>query len=167
MFLLIGLLLRLDRNEWFVAAMFGVLIDGDHIFAARRYITDNGYAAILSPTWDDGSGHVWKSLFHYPVGFLVVAPLAIGWRYMLPLLFWGVHLGMDYVQMEVVKYSTPLETVVFSSACAGILFVQFRSWKDSRPDSDFRDYMSYLHSRSRSFMSGCRKSISGLLGSTG
>jgi hypothetical protein len=146
--------------------MFGVLIDGDHIFAAQRYISDNGYAAILSPTWDDGSGHTWKSLFHYPVGFFLVAPLAIGWRFMVPLLFWSVHLGMDYLQIEVVKYSTPMETLVFVSACAGILFVQFRAWRDLRPESDFSEYLAYLQIRARSVLASCRKSISGLLGST-
>jgi hypothetical protein len=147
--------------------MFGVFIDGDHLFAAQRYISDNGYAAILSPTWDDGSGHTWKSLLHYPVGFFVVAPLAIGWRFMVPLLFWSVHLGMDYLQIEVVKYSTPMETVVFAVACTGILFVQYRAWRELRPDSDFSNYVAFLRGRVRSILSGIRKSISELLGSTG
>jgi hypothetical protein len=74
-------------------------------------------------------------LLHYPVGFFFVAPLAIGWRFMVPLLFWSVHLGMDYLQIEMVKYSTPMETVVFAAACTGILFVQYRAWRELRPDS--------------------------------
>lgn len=162
-----GLVLNLNRDEWFVALMFGVLIDGDHLFAAPRYISDNGYAAILSPTWDDGSGHAWKSLLHYPVGFFVVAPLAIGWRFMVPLLFWSVHLGMDYLQTEFVKYSTPMETVVFAGTCTGILFIQYRAWSEVRPDSDFSKYVTYLHGRLKSILSGFRKSISELLGNTG
>jgi hypothetical protein len=147
-----GLVLNLDRDEWFVALLFGVLIDMDHLFAAPRYISDNGLAAILRPTWDDGSGHAWKSLFHYPVSFFVVAPLSIGWRYMIPLLFWSVHLGMDYLQTEFVKYSTPMEAVVFTGACTGILFIQYRAWSESRSGSDFRGYAAYVYHRVRSIL---------------
>ena len=50
---LIGLVLNLNRDEWFVALLFGVAIDLDHVFAAPRYISQNGWAAILRPTWSD------------------------------------------------------------------------------------------------------------------
>lgn len=142
--LLLGLALNLDRDEWFVALTFGVVIDVDHLFAAPRYISHNGLGAILRPSWDDGSGLAWRSLFHQPVGAFVVAPLSVGWRYMVPLLFWAIHVGIDYFQAATLAYATPLEIAVFLPACAGIVFLSFRRWSESRPGTDFKQFVSAI-----------------------
>ncbi len=145
--MLLGLLLSLNRDEWFIAMTFGVLLDADHIFAAPRYISDNGWAAIIRPTWDDGSGLPWKSLLHYPIGFFVVAPLSLGWRYMLPLLFWGVHVGIDEFQSATLGYSAVVESVFFTVVCSGIFLVQYHRWVALTPDSNVVGYLSHLWER--------------------
>jgi len=144
---LIGLLLSLNRDEWFIALTFGVLLDADHLFAAPRYISDNGLAAILRPTWEDGSGLPWKSLLHYPIGFFVVAPLSIGWRYLLPLLFWGVHVGIDEFQSATLEHTTAIESVLFVSTCLGIFAIKYRRWIALTPDGDLSGYLSHLKGR--------------------
>ncbi len=141
---LIGLLLNLDRNEWVVALSFGVLIDADHLFAIRRYVAANGYGAILAPTWDDGSGLPWKSAFHYAEGSFVVGYLSLGSRLFYPFIFWGVHVVIDDFQLATLKYSTPIETVVFTSTILGILSVGYHRWHRLEPDAGFREYLSHL-----------------------
>lgn len=136
-------MLNLDRNEWFIAVSFGVLIDLDHLFALPRYVSHNGAAAILRPTWDDGSGLPWKSAFHYPEGSFVVGYLSIGWRFFFPFLFWGVHLFLDWLQLAALNYSTPIETALFSSSVAGIVYISYRRWHALHPEAVIQDF--YVH----------------------
>ncbi|MGQ9587653.1 MAG: hypothetical protein ACUVT7_04640 [Thermoplasmata archaeon] len=153
-----GILLNLDRNEWFVALTFGVLVDADHLLATPRYVSDNGLAAILRPTWDDGSGFQWRSLFHDPIAFGVVAPLAIGWRFLIPLLFWGTHIGMDYLQIWTIDHSALVEAVVFALACTGIVFVEYRRWKITVPKGGLREFLFHISASFRSYLSARRAS---------
>ncbi len=139
--LMIGLLLNLNRDEWFIALSFGVVIDVDHLFAAPRYIGDNGIAAILRPSWDDGSGLPWKSLMHYPIGAFVMIPLSIGWRYLVPLLFWGMHVAVDQLQAYIVAWNTPIEIAVIAGSGLGIVAVAFSRWRCEVPDGDFRTFL--------------------------
>ena len=138
---LIGMLLNLNRDEWVVALSFGVLIDADHLFAAPRYVGDNGLGAILRPSWDDGSGLPWRSLIHYPIGAFVVLPLSVGWRFMIPALFWGVHLVVDQLQAWLIHWNTPAEAALLTGACAGIVLIWYRRWLDVTPDGDFRQFI--------------------------
>jgi hypothetical protein len=162
---LIGLLLNLNRDEWFIALMFGVAIDLDHVFAAPRYISDNGLAAILRPSWDDGSGLPWRSLMHSPVFAFVVIPLSVGWRFFLPLLLWGTHLGMDYIESATIPHSTPIDIGFMTACSAGIVFLVYRHWSDLRPDSDFNQFVSYLSGSLRASLKGWGVSIRQFFGS--
>jgi hypothetical protein len=163
---LIGLVLNLNRDEWFVALLFGVAIDLDHVFAAPRYISQNGWAAILRPTWSDTSGLPWRSLLHDPVAAFVVAPLSFGWRYFLPLLFWGAHLGIDYLQSATLAYSTSVEIVVIALCVAGIISIQYGRWRALRPDAGFLKYVAHVRSTLRVAVKGTGASILQRLGST-
>lgn len=136
-----------------MAITFGVLIDADHLFAAPRYISANGWDAILRATWDDGSGHVWRSLFHEPIGFFVVAPLAIGWRFMVPLLFWGMHVGIDWLQNVTLEYSALVESVFLFLVVGGIVNLTYTRWRALRPGSSFSEYLAYLSSSIKSYFS--------------
>ena len=162
---LIGLFLNMNKDEWFVALTFGVAIDLDHVLAAPRYISDNGLAAILRPSWDDGSGLPWRSLMHYPVAAFVVMPLSIGWRYFVPLLFWSTHLGIDYIQSATVTYSSPVEIGFMTACIAGIVFLVYRRWSDIRPDADFNQFVSHLSGSLRASLKGCGVSIRQFFGS--
>jgi len=143
----LGMFLTLNRNEWFVALMFGVLLDADHLFALPRYVHDNGWYAILRPSWDDGSGLPYKSLLHYPVGVMIVAPLSIGWRLFLPLTFWALHLTLDWVQTASHAYSAPVESAVLAIACIGIFWISYSRWNEVRDDGSMRGYVSHIRSR--------------------
>ena len=158
--MLIGLILNLDRNEWVVALSLGVLIDADHLFAIRRYVAANGYGAILAPTWDDGSGLPWKSVFHYPEGSFIVGYLSLGSRLFYPFIFWGVHVAIDDFQLATIKYSTPIETVVFTSTILGILYIGYYRWHGLEPESGFKDYLSYLRSQARKLFTSRRGTTS-------
>jgi hypothetical protein len=160
---LLCLILNLNRDEWFVALMFGVMIDADHLFAAPRYVSHNGWAALLRRSWDDGSGLPWRSLFHYPVGAFVVVPLSIGWRYLLPVLFWAMHLELDYIQNATLSWSTPIETTVMISSCLGIVFILYRNWSDANPDGDFRQFIQTMRLRLAGYGSAIRKRLGSIV----
>jgi len=142
--LLIGLLLNLDWNEWFVALLFGIGIDIDHVFAVPGYVERNGLGALLRPSWDDGSGAVWRSLLHDPIGAFVVIPLAVGWRFMLPLLFWSTHLLIDYAQAATLSYSALVESVFLGSLCAGIFALGYFRWRVSEASSGLVPFLLYI-----------------------
>ena len=134
----------MNREEWFAALTFGVIIDADHLFAVPRYVSDNGAAAILSPTWDDGSGLPWKSSFHHPEGAFVVGYLAIGWRLFLPLLFWGTHLVIDELQLATIEYSAIIESVFLCAVVGGIVALGYSRWLHLEPEGGFRQYLIYV-----------------------
>lgn len=156
---LIGLLLNLNRDEWFVAITFGVLIDADHLFAAPRYISDNGLGAIMKPSWDDASGLPWKSLFHEPVGAFFVVPLAIGWRYMTPLVFWGAHLLADELQVATLDQSAVVESVLFTGVVVAIVYVAYSRWSALSGDESFMVFLHESWAQTRQWLASVSASI--------
>ena len=159
MAVLIGLFMNLNRDEWFVALTFGVLIDADHLFAAPRYISDNGLGAIMSPSWDDASGLPWKSLFHEPVGAFFVVPLAIGWRYMVPVIFWGTHVAADELQMATLGLSALVESVIIIAVCAGILYVAYSRWSALSAEPSFQLFLKQSWAQIKTWSSRLGESI--------
>lgn len=75
--------------------------------------------------------------------------LSIGSRLFYPFIFWGLHIAMDDLQLATIKYSTPIETAVFSSTVVGILWIGYCRWHALRPESGFGDYVAFLGSRVR------------------
>lgn len=114
-----------------------------------RYVHDNGAAAILAPTWDDGSGLPWKSSFHHGDGAFVVGYLSIGSRLFYPFIFWGLHVAMDELQLAAIDFSTPIETAILASSVAGILYLGYYRWHALEPDKSFAEYLSYLKDYAR------------------
>jgi hypothetical protein len=144
---LLGLLLTLDRNEWFMALTFGVLIDLDHLFALPKYVSDNGAAAVLRPTWTDGPGFVYKSVFHGTEASFIVGYLSVGWRYFFPFIFWGIHLILDWLQAAALAYSTAIEATIFASSMLGIVYITYGRWHVLKPESRLRDYLVHVGGR--------------------
>lgn len=90
--------LTLDRNDSFMALLFGVFIDADHLLGLKEYAQSKGVASVLdldSLVQADGQ---WKSLLHNPMAAALVGPMSIGSRLAVPLLFWGVHVCMDQIE---------------------------------------------------------------------
>lgn len=105
-------LLHLDRLEAQVAFVFGVLIDLDHLFGAVQYGRAHPWWTFLDPEALYNADVAWKSLVHKPIAFAIVAPLAQGWRFLLPMVFWGVHVLMDFVQESYLGLVSPVELVL-------------------------------------------------------
>ncbi len=137
-------MLDLDWNEWFVALLFGIALDLDHLFAVPGYVDRNGLGAILRPSWDDGSGASWRSLLHYPIGSFVIIPLAVGWRLLLPLLFWSTHLLIDYVQAATLSYAALVESVFLSVTCAMILAVWYHRWRVAQGTGGLGPFLAHI-----------------------
>jgi len=131
-----------------------VVIDADHLFALPRYVSDNGAAAILSPTWDDGSGLPWKSSFHYPEGAFVVGYLAIGWRFLIPLVFWGSHVAIDEFQLATIEYSAIVESVFLCSVVGTVVALGYKRYLEAEPDGDFRMFLNHVKDWLRKSLSG-------------
>ncbi len=158
-FVLLGMLLRLDKGEWFVAFMFGVMIDADHLFALPRYVSDNGWSALLRQSWDDSSGLPWKSWFHYPVAAIVVGHVSEGWRFALPLAFWAVHIGMDGLQLMLGGMNTAVESAILIGPTSGIVLLAYREWSLTSGRSGLRAYADFVASSSRARLSGLRGAV--------
>jgi len=57
----------------------------------------------------------------------VVAPISTAYRLAIPLVFWGVHIGMDYLEESVLGNFSSTEAILL--AFAGIAFVGLRYGK--------------------------------------
>jgi hypothetical protein len=122
--LLLIQLMNLDRNDAFIALVFGVFIDLDHLFGLKQYTEARGIAALLDFDSLMNPGGQWKSLFHNPMAIGVIAPLSVGSRLGIPILFWGVHLIMDFAgDMFLGLFSAPEAMLL---ALAGIALVSIR-----------------------------------------
>lgn len=146
---LAAMLIRLNRHEWFIALLFGVVIDADHLFALPRYVDDNGWSALLRQTWDDGSGLPWRSWFHHPMAAIVVGYLAVGWRLALPLVFWALHVGMDGLQLLLSGANTAIESMLLAGSVIGIVALSYSRWSLLTGLSGARPYAISLASSSR------------------
>lgn len=122
-FLLIQLL-NLDRNDAFIALVFGVFIDLDHLFGLKEYTDARGVAALLDFESLINPGGQWKSLFHNPVAIGVIAPMSVGSRLAIPVLFWGVHMLMDFAEDSLLGLFSAPEALL--AALAGLALVSMR-----------------------------------------
>lgn len=82
----------------------------------------------------------------------MVAPLAIGWRYFLPLLFWGVHVGIDELQKATLEQSAVIESAVLIGACSGVFYVQYSRWAALTPGGSLAGYMAHIRSRANAVL---------------
>jgi len=126
--LLLIQVLMLDRNDAFVALLFGVFIDLDHLFGLKDYTQANGLRSLFDFDHLVNPGGHWKSLLHSPIAVAVVAPLSVASRLAVPLVFWGAHVCMDLIQdMFLGKFSqVEAMLLVFSSfALAALRYTMF------------------------------------------
>ncbi len=80
--------LGLEGREAALAYGFGVAVDVDHAIKAPYYLRAVGLR--------DKRGYYWRSSLQEPVGFLWIAPLCLWLGTAVPLLFYAIHLLMDY-----------------------------------------------------------------------
>jgi hypothetical protein len=80
--------LELHGGEAALAYGFGVAVDVDHALKAPFYLRAVGLR--------DQRGYYWRSSLQEPVAFLWIAPLCLWLGTAVPLLFFAIHLLMDY-----------------------------------------------------------------------
>jgi hypothetical protein len=136
-------LLMLDRNDSFVALTFGVLIDIDHLFGLKEYIGAQGISGVLDFDSLMNADGQWKSMLHTPAAAMVVGPVATASRLALPLLFWGLHISMDFVEDMFLGLFSGYEMLFLSASVFALLWLRYRKTRISEPELDLAGFVSY------------------------
>jgi hypothetical protein len=161
---LLCMAMNLNRHERFVALLFGVFIDFDHLLAVPRYLADNSLSSMMVFGFEDPSGLPWKSVLHRPVGAFIVLPMAIGWRFMIPAAFWCVHMLMDIFRQTSAMYSITLEASVFVIVCAMIVVMDYLGVTRTRDVQTVREYSEDVGRRLRTVFGMRREDYPDTLG---
>ncbi len=117
-------LFRLDRTEAFAALLFGVLIDLDHVFALVDFVKVQGMSGALDYQAAMASDLEWKSLLHSPVAAIVIGPVSVGFRMAIPALAWGLHLVLDWVQIEYLGVLSGVEMLLLVGLLGALLYLE-------------------------------------------
>jgi hypothetical protein len=80
--------MRLEGRELVLAYAFGVGVDVDHAVKAPFYLRHVG--------WRDQRGYYWRSSLQEPVALLWIAPLCVLLGTVVPIVFFALHVAMDY-----------------------------------------------------------------------
>lgn len=139
--LLLIQIIVLDRNDAFVALLFGVLIDLDHLMGLKDYTDAHGLRALMN--WDtlvDPGGH-WKSMLHNPVAIAIIGPLSVVSRLAIPLIFWGVHLMMDLAQEAFLGQFSDVEAMLLFFATLGVVTLRFSKYLETHHDGSVIEYL--------------------------
>jgi len=135
--LLLIYLLTLDRNDAFIALLFGVFIDLDHLFGLKEYAEARGIEALFDVEALSNPGGQWKSMMHSPIAVMVVGPVATASRLAIPLIFWGMHVLMDYVQDALLGILSFPEIALLVSASALLIGLRYRDARAGSPGITF------------------------------
>lgn len=111
-----------DRNEAFAVLLFGVFIDIDHLIGMVQFVDEVGWTNSLDYRAAMASDIQWKSLFHSAESILLVGPVALGFRFMLPLMAWGAHLVLDYMQINYLGVMSGAELVLLLGMTIMLLY---------------------------------------------
>lgn len=134
-------LFRLDKNEAFATLLFGVFIDFDHVFGMAEFVREDGIENALNIDAALTSDVQWKSLMHDPMAAFVMVPAAIGFRFFVPLLAWGGHLLMDYVQINYLGVMSIPEFIFLGLLAAAFLYIESRDVRCSGKDVTVRNLL--------------------------
>jgi len=149
--LLLIQLLVLDRNEAFVAMMFGVFIDVDHLIGLGHYARPRGIASIFDLDTMMHAGGQWKSAMHSPIAVMVVGPLSIASRLAIPLLFWSVHIAMDYVEESVLGNFSTAEATLCVLAGLSLIGLRYAKFLESSVGGIWQYFESEINGLQRTF----------------
>ncbi len=139
--LLLIQLLSLDRNDAFVALMFGVIIDVDHLFGLNSYAKTNGIASIFDLKSLMNADGQWKSLLHSPISIMIVGPISTASRIAVPLIFWGIHISMDWLEDSLLGVFSGPELILMACASGTLLWIRYSFYKSLYSDSSFLKYI--------------------------
>jgi len=137
----------LDRKAAFATILFGVLIDIDHVLGMAEFVTKEGLENTLNLQAALSSDVQWKSLLHSPQAILFVAPVVLGFRMVLPLVAWGAHLLMDFVQTNYLGIGSPAE--MFLMGVIALILLQMRRAEFSANTGDTSMRGLFVHETMR------------------
>lgn len=80
--------LGLHGRDAALAYVFGVGVDVDHALKAPFYLRAVG--------WRDRRGYYWRSSLQEPVALLWIVPLSIFLGTVVPIVFFAIHVALDY-----------------------------------------------------------------------
>jgi hypothetical protein len=80
--------LGLHGRDAALAYAFGVAVDADHALKAPFYLRAVG--------WRDRRGYYWRSSLQEPVALLWIVPLSIFLGTVVPIVFFAIHVALDY-----------------------------------------------------------------------
>jgi len=142
----------LDRNDAFVALVFGVFIDLDHLIGLGDYAHANGVKALFDLDNIMNPGGHWKSILHNPVAVVLVGPLAYASRFAIPVVFWGLHIAMDLAQGEFLGQFSQAEAMLAFFSGALLVTLRYSKYIDSGHESTLAQFLrSEVHSAHNMF----------------
>jgi hypothetical protein len=144
----------LDRNAAFATLLFGVFIDLDHLFGVFDFLMRDGWANALNINAAMASNIQWKSLLHSPEGILFVAPVVLMSRWTIPLVAWGLHLLMDYVQINYLGIFSPFEMVLLAALSIGLLHLERQDYLAETGNASYRRFLDWEVAKLVTFASG-------------
>ena len=146
--------LVLDRNDAFVALLFGVFIDLDHLFGLKEYTANNGFGALFNFDHLLHPGGHWKSMLHSPIAVAVVGPLSVASRLAVPLIFWGLHITMDYVQENFLGTFSEAEGMLLLFSAFALITLRYSKFVERYVNATVFQYMRAEYSGLRSLVFG-------------
>lgn len=163
--LLLIMALNLNRTEALVALTFGVFIDFDHLFGLGSYVRAEGAAGIVDVSGMMSSDVQWKSVLHSPIALGLFVPMSDSFRFFIPMIFWGSHISLDYIQQNLLGIASMAEILLFTSVAIALIFLRARSL--NAPIRTPRDLARFAHREIRdmtkAFVSESKLAIAGVL----
>ena len=139
--LLLIQIMNLDRNDAFVAMLFGVFIDLDHLFGLVNYTHVNGVASVFDFHTMLNPGGSWKSILHAPIAAAVVVPLSFAFRLAVPLIFWSAHLLMDNLGQNFLGNFSSLEAGLLLFTGLGLVTLRYGKYIMGTEAASFSAYL--------------------------
>jgi len=149
--LLLIQIMLLDRNEAFIALTFGVFIDLDHLLGLGTYAKANGIAPLLDLDTLMSPGGQWKSMLHSPMALCMVAPISYVVRMAIPVLFWGVHVSMDYLEESMLGNFSAFEAMLGALAAIALVTMRYSKYVESFSLADVQTYLTSEMSSVRAY----------------
>lgn len=139
--LLLVQLLSLDKNNAFIGLVFGVFIDLDHLIGLGSYAQTNGLRPLTDWHTLTDPGGQWKSLFHSPIALGVIVPMSFVTMLAVPLVFWAVHVSMDFVEESFLGNFSSIEAMLLVISSVALVLIRYSKYTESYSLGSFEDFL--------------------------
>lgn len=154
-------LMTLDKNDSFVALLFGVFIDVDHLLGLKGYIEVHGVAGVLDTDSLMQADGQWKSILHNPMAVMVVGTVSAASRIAVPLIFWSVHISMDWLEDTFLGVFSITEFSILAVCFTALVGIRYSRSGFAHPGWTFGEYLKGELAGLSSFFRSLRPGASG------